>query len=62
MRIGISGSINVGKTTLVNDFLRAWPNYKTPESSYRDILKSKNYPHSKNAEGGADDWGEVVTR
>ena len=48
MRIGISGSINVGKTTLVNDFLRAWPNYKTPESTYRDVLKSKNYPHSKN--------------
>lgn len=48
MRIGISGSINVGKTTLVNDFLRAWSNYKTPESTYRDVLKSKNYPHSKN--------------
>jgi hypothetical protein len=48
MRIGISGSINVGKTTLVNDFLRAWPNYRTPESTYRDVLKSKNYPHSKN--------------
>lgn len=48
MRISISGTISQGKTTLVNDFLRAWPNYKTPDSSYRDILKEKNYPHSKN--------------
>ena len=48
MRISISGTISQGKTTLVNDFIRAWPNYKTPDSSYRDILKEKNYPHSKN--------------
>jgi GTPase SAR1 family protein len=56
MRIGISGSINVGKTTLVNDFLRAWPNYKTPDSSYRDLLKSGNYPHSKNCNKEGQ-WG-----
>jgi len=48
MRISISGTISQGKTTLVNDFIRAWPNYKTPDSSYRDVLKEKNYPHSKN--------------
>ena len=53
MRIGISGTIGIGKSTLINDFIRAWPNYKTPDSSYRDLLKEKNYPHSKlcNKEG-----------
>jgi hypothetical protein len=53
MRISISGSISQGKSTLVNDFLKTWPNYKTPSSSYREVLKDKNYPHSKlcNKEG-----------
>ena len=53
MRILISGTANTGKTTLIKDFLNNWPNYRTPESSYRDLIKEKNYPHSKkcNQEG-----------
>ena len=48
MRICISGTANTGKTTLIKDFLDHWPKYSTPTSTYREILKEKNYPHSKN--------------
>ena len=47
MRIAISGTANLGKTTLINDFIQEWPLYKTPESSYRDLLKEKKYPCNK---------------
>lgn len=42
MRIAIMGAQCVGKTTLVNDFLKTWPMYKTPEKTYRDIIKDQN--------------------
>lgn len=47
MRIAFSGTANVGKSTLVTDFLNEWKNYKTPEKTYRELLKK--YPHSKQA-------------
>ena len=47
MRIAISGTANIGKTTLIQDFLKTWPNYKTPSQTYREALKAGNYPHSK---------------
>jgi len=49
MRIAIIGTQNTGKTTFVNDFIKKWPMYKTLDKSYRDILKEKELPHSKNA-------------
>lgn len=49
MRIAISGTSNQGKTTLINDFLKNWPQYKTESKTYRDLLKEQNLPHSKNA-------------
>ena len=45
MRIAISGTANVGKTTLIKDFLKEWPDYTTPESTYRDLLPEEG--HSK---------------
>jgi len=53
MRISISGTQNIGKTTLLNDILETWPTYKTPDSSYRDFIKEKKYPINKscNQEG-----------
>jgi hypothetical protein len=53
MRICISGTANVGKSTLVKDFIKNWPKYSTSSKTYRDVLKSGNYPHSKscNKEG-----------
>jgi hypothetical protein len=42
MRIAISGTQNIGKTTYINDFLKKWTMYKRPEKTYRDIIKEKN--------------------
>lgn len=47
MRIAISGPANSGKTTLIKDFIKTWPNYVSPATSYRDILKEKQLNHSK---------------
>lgn len=38
MRIAISSTQLNGKTTLVNNFLKNWPNYNLPKSTYRDNL------------------------
>jgi len=46
MRIAFSGTANTGKTTLIKNFLAVWPQYTTPEKTYRDLLKEKNLPHS----------------
>lgn len=39
MKILITGSQNVGKSTYINDFLKEWPMYKLADNSYRDKLK-----------------------
>jgi hypothetical protein len=48
MKIAVSGTACQGKTTFISDFLKEWPMYTTPSISYRDIIKNKNLPHSKN--------------
>lgn len=48
MRLSVSGTISIGKSTLIKDFLKEWSMYKTPSEDYRKLLKDKNYPHSKN--------------
>lgn len=47
MRIAISGSANLGKSTLIKDFLQEWPNYGFEVKTYRDVLVEKGLPHSK---------------
>lgn len=49
MKIAVSGSTNMGKSTYIKDFIKKWPMYETPEKSYRDVLKEKNLTHSKNS-------------
>jgi hypothetical protein len=49
MRIAISGSACQGKSTLVSDAIKEWPMYKSTSSTYRDLIKAENLPHSKNA-------------
>jgi hypothetical protein len=39
MRICVSGTNGQGKSTFTNDFLKEWPMYSIPESSYRDVIK-----------------------
>jgi len=48
MRLAISGTAAQGKTTLLNAFLDNWDMYKTPDTSYRDIIKGNK--HSKHAD------------
>jgi len=37
----------MGKSTYIQDFIKNWSMYETPATSYREILKEKNLPHSK---------------
>lgn len=46
MRIAITGTACQGKSTLIKDMLKEWPDMKLPEKSYRDTLDKSN--HSKN--------------
>ena len=47
MRIAISGTACQGKTTLINDFLKKWPNYTRSKESYREIVKKEKLPLNK---------------
>lgn len=49
MRLAISGTGCQGKSTLIKDFLKEWPMYKTESQTYRDVLTSEKLPHSKHA-------------
>jgi len=42
MRILVSGAQSQGKTTFINDFIKAFPMYKKSENSYRELLKDSN--------------------
>lgn len=44
MRICISGTGGQGKSTFIEDFIKEWPVYSTPKTSYRDVIKRT---HSK---------------
>ena len=47
MRLAISGTAAQGKTTLLNEFLKNWTMYTTPELSYRSVLnKDKHSKHT----------------
>jgi len=46
MRISISGTACTGKSTLIKNILAVWPNYRTPDKTYRDIIVEENLPHS----------------
>jgi len=39
MRLAVTGPQNTGKTTFIKDFLSAFPNYITPEETYRDVVR-----------------------
>lgn len=48
MRIAFSGAACTGKTTTLNAFLQKWPGYKTPTTSYRQLIKENK--HSKHTD------------
>lgn len=41
MKIAVSGTSNIGKSTLIEDFCKVWPMYKVANESYRSV-KEKN--------------------
>ena len=45
--MSISGTACQGKSTLVNDCLKTWPNFKRSDESYRKILKKDNLKINK---------------
>ena len=47
MRIAIVGSACQGKTTLINDMIKTWPEYKAHKSGYRKAIKEKNLKINK---------------
>lgn len=48
MRVAVIGTACVGKSTFINDFLDNWSGiYTRPEKTYRDVIKEKKLPHSK---------------
>lgn len=57
MRIGISSCQNNGKTTLVQAIQKLWPMHKTPEKTYRDLIKEKNL---KLNETGTQESQEII--
>jgi hypothetical protein len=38
MRLAVVGPQNTGKTTFIEDFITAFPHYKTPRETYRDVI------------------------
>lgn len=42
MRIAVIGPQNTGKSTFIQDFLKEFPHYKSPERSYRDVIEENN--------------------
>ena len=47
MRIAVCGSANLGKSTLIQDFLQEWSMYGFEKETYRDIIVNKELKHSK---------------
>ena len=46
MRICVSGTSSQGKSTFISDFLKEWPQFKTPKNTYREFVEDN---HSKKA-------------
>jgi len=49
MKIAFIGAQGVGKSTLIEEFIKRWPMYKKPEKTYRDIIKEKGLVINKEA-------------
>lgn len=41
MRLAVIGPQNTGKSTFIKDFIKAFPNYKTPQKTYRDVISKR---------------------
>jgi len=50
MKIAIMGAQCTGKSTLIKEFISTWPMYKTPEITYRDLIKDENLKLNKESD------------
>ena len=48
MRIAICGTANMGKSTLINDFVSKFTSYEADVETYRKKIDEEELPHSKN--------------
>jgi predicted ATPase len=46
MKIAVCGTSCTGKSTYIQDFLKTWQNYHSPEKCYRNLIREQNLPHS----------------
>lgn len=49
MRIAVSSTQCNGKSLFIKNFIKRWPMYKQPDTTYRDLLKDKAIPINKEA-------------
>lgn len=49
MRIAVSSTACNGKSYFIKSFLNRWPRYKTPETTYRDLIEEKGLTLNKEA-------------
>jgi len=42
MRIAVTGTNGIGKSTFIRDFLTEWPDFKTPTTTYRNVVKNRH--------------------
>lgn len=58
MKIAVCGTSCTGKSTYIQDFLKTWQNYHSPEKCYRNLIKEQNLPHS--SEGTEDSQRAIL--
>jgi hypothetical protein len=58
MKIAFMGGACSGKSTLIDQFLKKWPQYKTSTRTYRDIIKEQNL--QINDQGSASSQGIIL--
>jgi len=56
MRIAVIGPQNTGKTTFIKDFVQNFPEYITPEITYRDVVAKQNLAINQ----GANEESQMV--
>ena len=56
MKICVVGCQNVGKSTVIKDFIEKYPEYVTPTESYRDVIVK----HNLNINQHADIKGQTI--
>jgi nicotinamide riboside kinase len=59
MRIAVIGPHSTGKTTFIQDFVTAFPQYTTPSKTYRDAVLEKGLPI--NQKTGDQSQGNLLT-